>query len=84
MKKEKNIVSASNFKKHCLSMVDEVKNKHHSFIITKRNIPVAKIVPLDHPADEKQSHYGTMKGFIKIKDDIINFSSESDWDTSND
>ncbi|WP_342226206.1 type II toxin-antitoxin system Phd/YefM family antitoxin [Rickettsia endosymbiont of Urophora cardui] len=34
-------ISASEFKKHFLNLVDQVKNKHDSFIITKRNLPIA-------------------------------------------
>ncbi|MFP3012117.1 MAG: type II toxin-antitoxin system prevent-host-death family antitoxin, partial [Rickettsia sp.] len=32
---------------HFLNLVDQVKSKHNSFIITKRKLPVAKVVPLD-------------------------------------
>ncbi len=40
----KNEISASDFKKHFLSLEDEVKNKHSSFVITKRKIPIARVV----------------------------------------
>lgn len=84
MKKEKNQIAASEFKKHFLNLVDEVKNKHHSFIITKRKVPIAKVVPLDSYPDEKKSYFGSMKGTVTINDDIVNFSSESDWEQNND
>ena len=85
MKKDEIQVSASEFKKHFLSLVDDVKNNHSSFIITKRKLPVAKVIPLDmsNIATQK-SLFGCMKGSIKINYDIISFSSEDDWDVNND
>lgn len=76
-------ISATEFKKHFLSLVDEVKNNHSSFIITKRKNPVAQIVPLQNEQSEKKSCFGSLKGTIKINDDIVNFSSETDWDVTN-
>jgi len=78
-------VSASAFKKHFLSLVDEVKNKHNSFVITKRKIPVARVVPLENDATKGPGNYfGFMQGTTKIKGDIVNYSSASDWEVYND
>ena len=81
--KDKNHIAASEFKKHFLTLVDEVKNKHSSFIITKRNVPVARIVPLENNNQKPQSFFGCLKGTATIKGDIVNFSSELDWETCN-
>lgn len=75
-------ISATEFKKHFLSLVDEVKNHHSSFVITKRRNPVAQIVPLQDEQNTKRSLFGSLKGTIKINDDIVNFSSEEDWDAN--
>lgn len=48
MKKNNTTIYASEFKKHFLTLVDDVKNKHNSFIITKRKIPIAQVIPLDN------------------------------------
>lgn len=78
-------ISATEFKKHFLNLVDQVKNKRNSFIITKRKLPVAKIVPLGiNKVENRQSYFGFLKGTIKINDDIVNCSFESGWETSND
>lgn len=78
-------ISASEFKKHFLNLVDQVKNKHDSFIITKRKLPIAKVVPLqDSNKDSKKSYFGFLKGTVKINDDIVNCSFESDWEVNND
>ncbi|XVN42837.1 MAG: type II toxin-antitoxin system prevent-host-death family antitoxin [Candidatus Rickettsia vulgarisii] len=85
MKEINNQISATEFKKHFLSLIDEVKNNHSSFIVTKRKLPIAKIVPLNsNKPDNNKSYFGCLKGTVKIKDDIINYSSEDDWDASDD
>ena len=84
MKENDNQISATEFKKHFLNLVDEVKNKHSSFVITKRKLPVAKIVPLDfNKVITGKSFFGFMKGTIKIKDNIVNYSSEHEWEVNN-
>jgi antitoxin (DNA-binding transcriptional repressor) of toxin-antitoxin stability system len=82
MKNQKQI-SASEFKKHFLQLVDEVTNKNTSFTITKRKVPVAQVTPLNNETNNKSTYYGFMKGTTKIKEDIINCSFESDWETNN-
>ena len=78
-------ISATEFKKHFLNLVDQVKSKHNSFIITKRKLPVAKVVPLEIDTKEnKKSYFGCLRGTVKINDDIINSSCESDWEVNND
>ena len=44
-------LSASEFKKHALSLTDQVKKKHSSFTITKRRIPIASVVLLEKDAN---------------------------------
>ncbi|WP_425362535.1 type II toxin-antitoxin system Phd/YefM family antitoxin [Candidatus Tisiphia endosymbiont of Hybos culiciformis] len=85
MKNNINQISASEFKKDFLKLVDEVKNKHSSFTITKRKVPVARVVPLENNnVKDTKSYFGCMKGTIKIKGDIVNYSSELDWEVNND
>lgn len=77
-------ISATEFKKHFLQLVNQVKTKHDSFIVTKRKVPVAKVVPLDQDIlESKKEFYGFMQGTTSIKDDIINYSSENDWEVIN-
>ena len=76
-------ISATDFKKHFLQLVDEVKNKKTGFTITKRKMPVAQIVPLDNNIKTEKSYFGFMKGTTKIKGDIVNCSFESEWEINN-
>ena len=39
-------VPAGKFKAKCLALFDEVEARRHTFVITKRGRPVARIVPL--------------------------------------
>lgn len=84
MNNTSNQIPASEFKKHFLSLVDDVKNKNNSFIITKRKIPIAKIIPLETSDNAKQkSLFGFMQGSVRINDNIINCSFEQEWETHN-
>jgi len=42
------------------------------------------MVPLENdPTKEAKSFFGCMKGTATIKDDIVNFSTEVDWESCN-
>ncbi len=69
-------MQAGTFKAECLKVMDEVRNKKSQVIITKRNEPVAMLVPIENT---KKSLFGCMKGTVKISGDIITAIDE-DWD----
>ena len=61
-------IPAGEFKAKCLQVIDEVQRLRMPVIITKRGMPVAKLVPLDeHP----ESFIGSMKGTMEIIGDIV-------------
>ena len=78
MEIDKKEISVSECKKHFLGLVDEVKTNKSSFIITKRNKPVAEIRPLT-PKSNK-SYFGFLKGQIIFNDDIVNCNFADEWD----
>lgn len=45
-------IPAGAFKTNCLSIMDEVKTRRETVLITKHGTPVAKLVLLDIDADE--------------------------------
>ena len=51
-------VPAGVFKAKCLALLDEVETRRHSFVVTKRGRPVARIVPL--PVDSPSSLHGSL------------------------
>ena len=75
MKAAAKIMKATEFKTHCLAVLDEVSQNRREFVVTKHGKPVAKVCPVD--ADAGQI-YGCMKGTALAKDDL--FSTDEEWD----
>ncbi|MBS0648888.1 MAG: type II toxin-antitoxin system Phd/YefM family antitoxin [Verrucomicrobia bacterium] len=69
-------MKAGKFKARCLKVMDRVKKTKRRVIITKRNVPVAQMVPVDEKSEEL---YGKMKGTVHYKDDITKPTGE-EWD----
>lgn len=40
-------IPAGEFKQKCLAILDDVANTHREVIVTKRGVPVARVVPLE-------------------------------------
>ena len=60
-------IQAGDFKSKCLQLMDEVNDKHVSYIITKHGRPVAKMVPIH---DEPFELFGSLMGTLTIQKDI--------------
>lgn len=58
---------AGEFKARCLKVMDEVRRGRQSVVITKKGVPVAKLVPVDEPAVDV---FGCMSGTAEIKGDV--------------
>ena len=69
-------VPANTFKTKCLKIVDAVANTHEPIIITKRGIPVAKIIPIKAERDP----FGCMAGTVMIHGDIVSSDHKEQWD----
>ncbi len=69
-------IQAGEFKAKCLQIMDEVDEKHISFVITKHGKPVARLVPIDKTA---KSTFGCLKNTVSIQKDIIS-PIDVDWD----
>ena len=67
-------LTASEFKAKCLRLLDEVAEHGNNLIITKRGRPIARVAPIN--ARHKKV-WGSWKGIVKIKGDIVNF--HDDW-----
>lgn len=73
-------ISAAEFKARCLKLLDEVAETHEPLVITKRGRPVAQVVPVE--PDDEQSFFGSMKGTIEIRGDVISPIDET-WSADN-
>lgn len=71
-------IQAGKFKAKCLKLMDKVHRTKRKIIITKRNKPIAQLVPVE---EDSGSLFGKMKGTIHIKGDIISPIDEV-WDAS--
>ncbi len=69
-------VAISEFKAKCLEIIDNLQSDREPIVITKRDKPVARVVPLDN---EKVSLFGIFKSKGKITGDIIS-PIEEKWD----
>lgn len=60
-------MAASEFKARCLRVMEEVRTRRESVLITKRGRPVARIVPVEKPQEDI---FGCLKGIVQITGDI--------------
>jgi len=60
----KRTIKAGEFKARCLHLMDEVKESRESILITKHNVPVAKLVPVAPEKPEKISKTLLKKNFV--------------------
>lgn len=58
---------AGKFKAHCLKLMDEVRARREPVTITKKGVPVAKLVPTDEP---RSNVFGCMAGTAEILGNI--------------
>ena len=61
-------IAAGEFKAQCLRLMDDVNSTGTSLVITKRGVPVAKLVPFNETVP---SLFGYMKDSVEIKEDIV-------------
>jgi len=71
-------ISATEFKAKCLGLLDDVQKTGGEIVITKHGKPVAKLVAAAPRAP--RSSRGLWKGKVRIIGDIVNFTSEGEWD----
>ena len=72
-------MGAGEFKSKCLKLMDLAEQKHETIVITKRGLPVAKLVPYE---DSPKILFGFMKNSLLIKGDILD-PLEDLWDAEN-
>lgn len=70
---------AGKFKAECLKVMDRVSRTRRKIVITKRNVPIAQIGPID---EKEEEIFGKLKGTVHYHGDIINPIDEV-WDASN-
>jgi prevent-host-death family protein len=61
-------MGAADFKAHCLQVMETVRRTRREVVITKRGVPVAKLVPADA---EKKFVLGSLAGQFRSIGDIV-------------
>jgi prevent-host-death family protein len=70
-------IPAGTFKTHCLALMEEVKAKRETIVITKHGQPVAKLVPVTVGVDEI---FGFFKGKGSVTGDVVSPAlSPEEW-----
>ena len=59
--------SAERFEARCLTIIDEVKRRRQSVVITKRGKPVARLLPVDN---RRYEVFGCLAGDLEIVGDL--------------
>jgi prevent-host-death family protein len=72
-------IAAGEFKATCLKLMDKVNETHETVVITKRGVPVAKLVPVSE--HKSRGIFGSLRGFITAENDIISPVEEA-WDAT--
>ena len=71
-------MGASEFKARCLRVMEEVRARRESVLITKNGRPVARIVPAEKP---REDIFGCLKGIVRITGNIESpVVPVSDWE----
>ena len=69
-------IPAGEFKARCLALMDEVARTGGQYVITKRGVPVARLLPASL---ERRPFLGSMKGTVTTLGDIVSPIDEP-WD----
>ncbi|MBN1422673.1 MAG: type II toxin-antitoxin system Phd/YefM family antitoxin [Planctomycetes bacterium] len=72
-------IAVSKFKATCLAVLESVKRTGEPILITKRNEPLAQVLP--PPVETgKKSWFGCMAGTVEILGDIMEPIGVEDWE----
>lgn len=71
-------IQASEFKAKCLSVMEKVRRTKRGVIITKRNVPIAELIPLHQ---KHTSLFGCMKNSVTFLGDMTQPIDE-EWDAN--
>ena len=71
-------MGAAEFKAKCLRVMDRVRDTRVTVVITKKGIPVARLVPIDRP--HRSNVFGALKGKFRVRGEIVGpIVSAEEW-----
>ena len=69
-------IKAGEFKAKCLQLMNLAQSKHETIVITKRGIPIAKLIAYE---ETPNTLFGFMKNSIRTQENIVESLNER-WD----
>ena len=72
----KRSIAVGEFKARCLRLLEEVRSRKESLLITKRGVPIAEVFPFSR---ERKGAREELKGTILFEKDIVSPIDER-WD----
>ena len=72
------VISATEFKAKCLSLLDEVRDKGDTITVTKRGTPVATLGPARKRGFK--SSEGAWVGKVRVSEDLLSTEPLDGWD----
>jgi prevent-host-death family protein len=76
----KRTISAGEFKAQCLKLMDQVNSQRVEVVITKRGVPVARLVPVEAAPT---SIFGCMVGTAQLVGDLLEpVADPEDWEAN--
>jgi prevent-host-death family protein len=76
--KQPKTVPATQFKTHCLALLEEVRETRQPLLVTRHGKPVVEISPY---VPKNAARVNPLKGTIVFQDDLISPSKEK-WDSA--
>lgn len=61
-------IAATEFKARCLELMDEVAERGVRYLVTKRGVPVAELVPV---TDVEVTPFGRLRGTVIEEGDVV-------------
>ncbi len=71
-------IPAGEFKQRCLALLDRVAETGMPIVVTKRGRPVARVVPIESPADALK---GSVRVLAEHEEDL--YSTGDTWEAEN-
>lgn len=76
--KNREVINISDFKAHCLQLLQATGEKGKEYTITKKGVPLARVVPIARKTGKTRR--GSLKGLIKTTGDVVHCDWSSEFE----